>query len=494
MLRTGERKLLFLGMCEQDESGAKGLCKATLNAMANMFSREFVYSNILPKVSSICTDGTNVNTGESGGLWYYLENEIAATNSKIPVTKIWCVAHRSNLAFDDLTEKNGIIEKVFRILSSVASYFHTSGIRTSALKKIASKHNLTYLVMPKLFEIRWVEYTFQLVKSIINNWHAIILYCDENCDAQSNGFRAFLCDINNLRLITFCADLLFTYKRFQKQLQSDSLMLPSFCLIVRNFISFITSLRDQKLIGGFEAKLCDQIIVEDGKYLLKNIELSDKSKTTRRPAPVIDDIRKKVIDSLTEFLNTRLQIPNRDLLNTIEAFLKLDNTTDITEIHGFFGKDLELSLLSMQYHDLSNTPEDIRGQTLDQMISYLRTGDRPKYFNEISIVLARISACTPHSADCERTISANNLLKTSRRMSLAIQTENFYMYVHFNIPELEKWDPRQAVNKFLSDSNRRISKTTVATTEQPYFKHIFENAKEKEESENTTEHNINFEF
>lgn len=104
--KAGEKKLLFLGMSEQDESGAKGLCKATLRAMADIFSSEFLFSTILPKVSSICTDGTNVNTGEKGGLWYYLEQEIAKTKSNIPVIKIWCVAHRSNLAFDDLSKNN----------------------------------------------------------------------------------------------------------------------------------------------------------------------------------------------------------------------------------------------------------------------------------------------------------------------------------------------------------------------------------------------------
>ena len=48
--------------------------------------------------------------------------------------------------------------------------------------------------------------------------------------------------------------------------------------------------------------------------------------------------------------------------------------------------------------------------------------------------------------------------------------------------------------EFLFDSNRRISKTTVATTEQHCFKHIFENAKVMEESENETEYDMNFQF
>lgn len=55
------------------------------------------------------------------------------------------------------------------------------------------------------------------------------------------------------------------------------------------------------------------------------------------------------------------------------------------------------------------------------------------------------------------------------------------------------------MTKFVSDLNRRISKTTKATTEQPYFKHIFVNARETDESEDEDNVfqeylNINFQF
>lgn len=495
VLKSGERKLVFLGMGEQTKSGAEGLFEATQNAMADMFTSEFVNNYIWPKVSSICTDGTNVNTGEKGGLWFYVEKRIAETESNIPVTKIWCVAHRSNLAFTDLSNNNRKVGKVFRILSSIASYFHSSAIRTATLKEIASKLDLKYLVMPKLFEIRWTEYTFQLLKAILNNWHALIVYFDEDGEAQAKGFRTYISDVDNLHLISFCADLLFIFRRFQKQLQSDSLTLPAFCLIVRNFISLLNSLHEKKLAGG--SIFLNGLELDDGTYQLKDIELSQKSKISRRPTKSIEDIRKEIINSLNDFLISRLQIPNSELLDSIEEFLKFDINTDVTQIHTSFGKDMELSLFSMQYHDLSNTPENIRGKSIEEMLRYLGTADRFKYFTEIATVLARIFACTPHSADCERTISANNLLKTNQRMSLNISTENYYIYVHFNLPELEKWDPRPAVKKFTTDANRRISKPTK-TTEQPYFKYIFQNSQRSDEIENEDafleDFNMNFKF
>lgn len=68
-------------------------------------------------------------------------------------------------------------------------------------------------------------------------------------------------------------------------------------------------------------------------------------------------------------------------------------------------------------------------------------------------------------------------------MSLQIPTENAYLYIHFNMPPLEKWNPRAAVKKYLGDVNRRQSHQTVdttKTTKQPIFKHIFEDVLDEE--------------
>lgn len=45
------------------------------------------------------------------------------------------------------------VGKVLSILSGISSYFHTSSIRTSDLKKITSDRGMKLLSIPKLFEI-----------------------------------------------------------------------------------------------------------------------------------------------------------------------------------------------------------------------------------------------------------------------------------------------------------------------------------------------------
>lgn len=99
-------------------------------------------------------------------------------------------------------------------------------------------------------------------------------------------------------------------------------------------------------------------------------------------------------------------------------------------------------------------------------------------YNEIVKILSRIVVCTPHSADVERCISANNLVKTPLRNAVLVETESKYLHVHFNMPTLEDWNPRQAINMWLNEKQRREHSNLIPkkATNAPYFKGIFNGA------------------
>lgn len=93
-------------------------------------------------------------------------------------------------------------------------------------------------------------------------------------------------------------------------------------------------------------------------------------------------------------------------------------------------------------------------------------------------------AATPHSADIERSVSANNLLKTALRNKLDITTENKYLFVHFNMPPLSKWSPDKAVINWINKKDRRTHNLIIENEDnksknQEYFKGIFEEANDK---------------
>lgn len=202
---------------KQKERKALGLKNTAMEAM------KFAVGDpkaLLWNSSSVCTDGAQVNTGEKSGLWALLDGEMKAIGSEITLIKIWCAAHRVELVWIDTTEKFKEFRKVVSILSSISSYFHHSGLRTAELEGIAKQNGLTVLKLPKIFEIRWTNFTFTLVRCIHFSWEALVRYFGKNIrDSACAGFLRYLTNLENLHLIAFLGDVLYTYQRFQKNSQ-----------------------------------------------------------------------------------------------------------------------------------------------------------------------------------------------------------------------------------------------------------------------------------
>ena len=162
----GAENLYFLGVDECPQRGAKGLLMAVRNACVNTVGKT-VFNKLLLKTSSFVTEGTNCNTGEKGGLWTLvkqLHKDLAGDDEIIPqLLTIWCAVHRSNLAWEAVSASVQEIAHLFQELVAICSYFRRSGLRSRELRDIASQNNFNVMTLPKLFEIRWSEFTYQLI-------------------------------------------------------------------------------------------------------------------------------------------------------------------------------------------------------------------------------------------------------------------------------------------------------------------------------------------
>ena len=104
--------------------------------------------------------------------------------------------------------------------------------------------------------------------------------------------------------------------------------------------------------------------------------------------------------------------------------------------------DLDLMELAMEFDSLITSQElnNLKGFSLSQLVQHLY-----RNHDMFLTAFARVWAAKPHSCDVERLISACNLLKTPTRNRLNVETQNFYLYIHFNIPTLKEWDPRPCI-------------------------------------------------
>jgi hypothetical protein len=90
-------------------------------------------------------------------------------NSNIPLQKIWCAVHRSNLVWKDTSNSVPEIKHSFDKFIGLFTFFHTSALRSGGLDDVASTNNFQLLRLPKFFTVRWTEFSFSLVNAVLHH-------------------------------------------------------------------------------------------------------------------------------------------------------------------------------------------------------------------------------------------------------------------------------------------------------------------------------------
>lgn len=482
---NGELETLFVGVGLQTSPGSEGLMNAVRNGIVNNVGQN-LYAIIMSKVTSICTDGANVNRGENKSLWTLLEAEVKKFRTDVPFIKMWCSAHRVDLIWGDLVKSKREVDKILSTLSSIASFFHNSSLRLETLKKIATENKLTLLSLPKLFEVRWTEWMFNLVQNSLRSWNALVLYF-ESCgddNAQGVGFLNFLKSHENLKLLVFLCDLLHVYKRFHKNVQSANLTIVTLDQYISTLKTTLNSLSNLNLIGGWEEMFQKSVAIDNEKVYLRNIELVSAQRTRKTNLKSIEEKRREIIDFLVKCLEKRFERDNEMML-TVSPFLHFDTNVDIRKIHEIFATDLDLATLALEYNELIAifSRRATKNETLAENIKFLSSNENSEKYDCMIKILSRIQCCTPQSADVERLIKSNNVLKTAFRSTTSLETENKYLYVYMNMPALDEWNPRNAIVYWLKEKQRRehsdlIDKDTFR--KQRWFKGTFSIANESD--------------
>lgn len=310
--------------------------------------------------------------------------------------------------------------------------------------------------------------------------------------------------MENMKLIVLLADILNIFQRYQKLVQSDNLTILSLVKYINALKAQLNQLQNYDLPGGWEEKFKESVLEEDGKMFLKGFEMVTTTGKHPRRKKIFNEIRCDVIKILEECLQNRFQC-DFQMIDIIKPFVEFKNEANIKRIHEMFGADLSLSSLSLEYTDLVESRFN-DGSSLSKLIKKLVSTEGLSSYKCVATIMSRINTCTPQSADVERCIKANNMLKTAFRNTLNLKTEIKYLYVYFNMPPLEKWDPKKSIVIWLNDKKRRehidIIKKDSARM-QRYFKGIFESTSvdsdEEGEINETTELNhvknmLNFKY
>ena len=210
---------------------------------------------MFPNVSSLASDGTNLDSGARSGIWARLNQmrQLQENGKDVPLFKIWCAVQRSALAWmNSVCSSVAEVNYLIRDAAALATYFHSSGVRTRELHKVATENNLKVLRLPQYFDVRWSQYTSQLLRSILTCIRAISMYLKTSQYADANGYLKNWLKIDRLHLSCFLMDVVMLYSRFQVKLQSDRVLVFDLVKERDKFLVRLATAEEKPVIGGWE--------------------------------------------------------------------------------------------------------------------------------------------------------------------------------------------------------------------------------------------------
>lgn len=354
------------------------------------------------------------------------------------------------------------------------------------VKTIASENNLKLMSLPRHFEVRWSQFTSQLIVAVFVSWECLVFFfrqmieSDDTHKSDAQGYLLFLTKKENIEMLAFLADFFVLHSKFQKSLQSNALDFLKLHRQVEHFKEDLRDMKTEQMLCGYEEDVANGM---DGREDLdeclkfKGIVLAD-SITRGRKKSSFQDLRIKILDTMQEYMTVRFSEPIDKSYESILPFFEFDRTrADVRGVHKMIAPDLDCRMLNLQFKDVCKS-DSMSHMPLRQLLERLTQEDDTKYFTEFITVLARFVVTTPHSADVERCISANNCIKTPLRSSMKIWTENNLLFVNMNMPALMKWEPEKTIVHWLTVRERRHHNLTLENEnakarKRPYFIGIF---------------------
>lgn len=481
---TGEREMLFIGVGEQTERGARGLFQ-TIKNIVNRHGAG-AWEKSLKKMSSFVTDGASINIGEHNGLWRLIRDEADAVGAVQRILMIWCAAHRSDLCVKDLGKSVSEVKTAIKMCSKISHFIRNSAVRLVEIKKISAERKVNLHLLPKYYEVRWSQYSLQLIDATLASWRCLVHYfqfasdLNDKYSAEATGYLRYLKDFENLKLLCFLGDLFHFHTLFQKQLQSNDLNIMKLQDVVSGFKQNLEDLQETPLLGGWEEEFSNMVRVnEDDCHFIDDIVIHNEAKRVQ-PTRLFPYLRAEIVSKMVDFTSIRFSTEADEACSTMVPFFKFHKEVEsVRSVHKLLATDQNLSELYVQFLYICNH-EQLRKKSPPNLLKHLVQSqkDTTQSFSNIMIVLARMIAATPHSADVERSISANNRLKTAMRNRLSLETENNYLFIHFNLPTFYDWKPDKAILHWPAVKQRRTHNLLVENTNrksknQQHFNGIF---------------------
>jgi hypothetical protein len=204
--RSGETKTLYLGFSESEERGSVGLYHAVQVAA----EKSGISWNALFRLSSsIVTGGASENTGEHQSLWTLLTKEKQDNKlPSMPLLKIWCGVHRSQLAFKNVTANVPEVAYLISDCKAVINFNHMSAVRRKAIIVAGIECGSGVVEFSSVNDTRFTEYSYAMLSSFLTNYRTLVKHLESLSDAEARGILRKWRDQDTVHLAAVMCDTL----------------------------------------------------------------------------------------------------------------------------------------------------------------------------------------------------------------------------------------------------------------------------------------------
>lgn len=500
IVKDGECKTRFVAAVEPQLNGSKGLLEALDRGVrnpANLTNHSLQFKDfpdedgylesaapptdlrdpVFQKMLSLSTDGESANTGRHAGLWKLVE-----THLNRYVLCIWCVCHRSDLAFHDLVSAVPELKRWYGQVKQTVKFFHVSAKRTHSVRKHC-KSFLTFVNPP---DVRFAEHILAMCKAIISNmdgmittWEEISVGIDNDRSTknQAVGFmKMWDSSGQQFKLTCLMMDLLHILSMLQKEFQRTNLLLFDVPKIHDRFVQRIKIMETAAYPGGFEEKQVPQD---------SNLDNDDNSTRGRRTT------NQFVTLSNREFSSIRQECI-LTLMNFLSDRMNAAQTEEIVHLSAIFMSNTAEEMVSRARIVLEKLKDDRVVELCDQSIDFFAehspvlcdikdllgrfefVSKKVKSSSPLGLICNIITTAAPHSMVVERTVSHYNRFRSHHRMSMSLQAANNRLVIALNGCGTAGYDPRPAIAEFLTRKERRTRLPEfVDYQNRPFVQHFF---------------------
>ncbi|CAB4032522.1 Hypothetical predicted protein [Paramuricea clavata] len=342
---------------------------------------------------------------------------------------------------------------------------------------------------PPHHEVRFAQHLVQLCGAILFNLDGCLKHWQKICDApreyntkevssakgflklwQPTGVQAWLTAV----MVDTCC--IFRY--IEKEAQKPGIIIPDILKYRDTALQKLDIMQTEPYPGGQEELLTKKI----AELHPENDEAVDNTPRRTHNTNVTtfrrgkQPIRQEVIDSSRNFLQTRLNEEQTEIVTTIINLTSAKRAIEFINIalpqlesSGISDKQAFIDAVLENFTEMlpdTHIPARDYGVRLYQM---LRGSKQP-----VTKFLSGFCVFCPHSMTVERCVSTYNMLFSNLRMATSEKTLNDRLLIHWNGVPTSQFDPSPMVQEFLQKKQRRMNLPNLSSyAERDFVKKFF---------------------